>query len=80
MKRLIVCIFVVVLASCGGTETNVTQLQPKAVDKLLGFTERNLWLSRYHDDEKHVTCWIIKGASSGDNAISCIPDSQLKGE
>ena len=31
-----------------------------------------------HDDERHVTCWIvITGYGAG---ISCLPDSQLKGE
>lgn len=33
-------------------------------------------ITRYHDDEKNVTCWVLIGYQKG--AISCIPDNQLR--
>lgn len=43
----------------------------KADETWRHWEQRGQGISRFHDDEKHVTCWTIYSGGS------CIPDSQL---
>lgn len=62
---MLIC-FLIFLASCGGgTYTH----EPKAMPIFY-------YTTRYHDDEKGVTCWVYSNGYQG--GISCIPDAQLK--
>lgn len=37
--------------------------------------DSNLEVGRIHDDELHVTCWVVSGPARG--GISCLPDSAV---
>ena len=49
---------------------------------ILLYSNTDININRFHDDEKNVTCYItmannVKWQSSG-GGISCLPDSQIK--
>lgn len=35
------------------------------------------WVGRFHDDSAGAVCWVVYGSSRA--AISCLPDSALRG-
>jgi len=57
----LICTIILLLAvSCGQTTREQTADE---------------FISTYHDDQRHVTCWVFTAFNAG--GISCIPDSEL---
>lgn len=62
---------VVLLASCGGHPTKPTP-PPSGEQFVIGNLQS---ITRFHDDEKSVTCWVYAGYQEG--GIDCIPDKDI---
>lgn len=69
MKKSIILLCAALLGGC--IEQTHSQQEPQQVGKLSNDDRIKVW----HDDQRHVTCWVYLGYKRG--GLSCIPDSQL---
>jgi len=72
MKWLLVLAVACLLWACGGTGQNEPKIEQAPVRM---WSIRWSVITRWHDDEKHVTCYVPDRA-----AMNCLPDAVLRGE
>jgi hypothetical protein len=82
MKKLIIIpALALLLVACGGQPSNYPPAPvPKIPDniELVGSGNNGyIEIYRYRDEKYGVTCWVLY--RTGPPAMTCIPDTQLKG-
>lgn len=72
MKKSIILLCAALLGGCiEHDQSDVEQPKAQEVGQLSSLDRVRVW----HDDQRHVTCWVYIGYQRG--GLSCIPDSQL---
>ncbi len=71
MRWILISLFVLLVA-CGSTDVRRATEGPITLERESISINKFYSVTRFHDDEKDVTCWFI-----GLTGVSCIPDSQL---